>query len=139
MVYHKNWVSIVPVYRLYMKDIPYSIFDEYSGYITGISETFRYMHGIYQVFTWYISVICRPHQYAWYIPTLQQLGLLRTFFNNYILVIYNVYPWNIHCISQGYNYKKRYGTNPYVVKLVYTRHIGEDCIWLRYTLYITRI
>ena len=45
----------------------------------------------------------------------------------------------MHSISQGYNYKKRYGTNPFVLKLVYTRHIGEVRIWLKYTRYIPGI
>ncbi len=66
---------------------------DYSWYIlNGISETDRYMYGIYKVYTWYISVICRPHEYARYIPTSQLMGLFRTFFYNHILVIYIVYP-----------------------------------------------
>ncbi len=49
-----------------------------------------------------ISVIRRPHQYVRYIPSSNIMDLFRTFFYNYILVIYCVYT----------NYKKRYGANP---------------------------
>ncbi len=49
-----------------------------------------------------------------------------------------IYPvWDIHSISQGYNFKKRYWTNPWVVKQVYIGYIGEDGILLKYTRYIT--
>ncbi len=34
----------------------------------------------------------------------------------YVLHIHNVYLKDIQYISQGYDYKKRYGTNPSVVK-----------------------
>ncbi len=69
--------------QVYTKDKPYIIYYEYSWYITGISESDRYMNGIYLVYTWYIAVICRPHQYVRYIPTShcsQLMGLFSTFF-----------------------------------------------------------
>ncbi len=88
--------------QVYTTDKPNSIYHEYYWYITGISEHDRYMHGIYLVYTWYILVICRPHQNAWYISTSQLMGLFRTFFYNYILVIYYVHPCDIHSISQGH-------------------------------------
>jgi hypothetical protein len=39
-----------------------------------------YILGIYQIYIWYISVICRHHQYARYIPTSQLMSLFHTFY-----------------------------------------------------------
>ena len=77
-----------------------------------ISTTYTwYIHGIYMVYTWYIPSIWCPHPYVWYIPCKTFIGLFRTFFYIDIRVIYQVYPQDIHGISQVYQYKKRYGTN----------------------------
>ncbi len=71
------------IYNVYTKDIPYSIFHEYSWYITGILKRYtRYIPGIFQS---YAVLTNMPGIY----------------------LLHN--------------------------KWVYTRHIGEDGIWLIYT------
>jgi hypothetical protein len=58
-----------------------------------------------------------------------------------------IYSLNILGISLAYNYKKRYGTNPFVLDQVYPRDMPEDyihnesslyipCIYMVYTWYI---
>ena len=44
-----------------------------------------------------------------------KMGLFRTFFKIETHTIFQVYPQDIHGISKVFNYKKRYGTNPFVV------------------------
>ncbi len=58
------------------------IYIEYSWYKPGISEPDRYMHGIFMVYTWHISVICRPHQYVRYMSQASSylMSLFSTFF-----------------------------------------------------------
>ena len=64
---------------------------EYTLNITGISEPGMYVHGIYMVYTWYITCICRPQRYVRYIPCQDLMGLFRTFFYNDIPLIYYEY------------------------------------------------
>ncbi len=53
-----------------------------------------------------MKCICRPDRYVRYIPCKYLMGLFRTFFYNYIPMIYYVYPKYTHSISRVYNYKK---------------------------------
>jgi hypothetical protein len=93
------------VYAMYIPEICIvdinCIYNEYSLYKPGISEPDWYMHGIFMVYTWHISVICRPHQYVRYMSSSYLMGLFRTFFYNYILMIYFVYPCDIHYTSRS--------------------------------------
>ena len=57
-----------------------------------------YIHGIYMVYTWHIKGIWTCHPYGRYIPSKVKMGLFRTFFYNYIPVIYHVYHRDIQGI-----------------------------------------
>ncbi len=50
-MYQRYKMYILGIYNVYTKDKPCSICNEYSWYITGISEPDQYMHGIYIVHT----------------------------------------------------------------------------------------
>ena len=103
------------IYTVYTEDIPCSIYKEYAWYITGISNLELYIHGIYMVYTWHIKGIWTCNPYGQYIPSKVKMGLFSTFFKIETHNILQVYPQDIHGISQVYNYKKRYGTNPFLL------------------------
>jgi len=56
------------------------------------------LYGIYMVYTWYFSCICRPDRYVRYIPCQDLLGFSRIFFYNDIPLIYHEYLKDIHSI-----------------------------------------
>ena len=66
-----------------------------------------YINMIYSVYTWHIKGIWTCHPYGRYIPCKIVMGFFRTFFKIETHNISQVYPQDIHGISQVYNYKKR--------------------------------
>ena len=82
---------------------------EYTLNMTGISKKCRYINGIYMVYTWYNTCICRPDRYVWNTLSIPH-GFVSYLFD--MPLMYYVYPKDIHSISKVYHYKKRYGTNP---------------------------
>ena len=69
--------SISDVYTKYKQCC---IYNEYAWYITSISQTDLYIHGIYMVYTMYIKGIWCPHPYVWYIPCKVKMCSFSTFF-----------------------------------------------------------
>ena len=67
----------------------------YIGYIPIHIIDICYINMIYMVYTWYIKSIWSSDPYGRYIPSSQQMGLFRTFFYNYIPLIYHEYPEDI--------------------------------------------
>ena len=63
-----------------------------------------YIHMIYLVYTWHIKGIWTCHPYGRYIPSKVKMGLFRTFFYNYIPVIYHVYPEDIPVICYVFQF-----------------------------------
>jgi hypothetical protein len=58
MVNTKDIQFIYLVYTMYVLRITHVVYTmNFFWYITGISEPDRYIHGIYMVYTWYVSVI----------------------------------------------------------------------------------
>ncbi len=120
-IYYRYTMYIHGIYVVYTKDNPWSIYKEYSLYITGMSEPCRYIHGIYMVYTWYMKCICRPDRYVRYIPSEYLMGLFRTFFYNDIPVIHHVYFLNTHSISLSFHIPFIY--HLYIMYMLYIYHV----------------
>ncbi len=88
------------------------------------------------VYTWYITCICRPDRYVRYKPCQNLMGLFRTFFYNDLPLIYYEYLLDIHSTSKAYQ-KGTKQTHEVLTR--YTRHIGQDGIYMYYTMCIYHV
>ncbi len=141
-IYWVNVLYIIAIKYVYTWYIPCGTYQVYFCDITVIVPPDWYMHGIYKVYTMYISGVCSPNTFGQYIRSKTFLGLFCTFF----IRIYVWYTFDIPCIFnwylediKGISLYKRYWTNLEMSYYVYTDHMYEAYKYLEYIMYISCI